>query len=107
MAPPRTNKESSKRAITSKGMARFEALESFIKKHDRLPYEDENLALCKWVWMQRGRSKNLGQRGPSKNLCRGLLQEERRLLESIGFFDFVSRIGAPRIKPAWSASYKN
>jgi hypothetical protein len=99
MAPPRTNKESIERALSPLWMNQFEALERFIKKHDRLPYKDEKTAL--WVWMRTQR-KNIKDRG----CVRGLLQEKQKLLESIGFFDFESRSNTPRITTAWVANYK-
>jgi hypothetical protein len=55
--------------------------------------------LCRWIFKQREYTKGRGR-------VRGLLQEERKLLESIGFFDFESRQNPPRITSAWHASYK-
>jgi hypothetical protein len=99
MAPPRTNKESAERDILPLWMDQFRALKRFIKKHVRLPYKDENYALYTWIKTQRGSSKGRGR-------VRGLLQEERKLLESIGFFDFESRWNTPRITTTWLAKYK-
>jgi hypothetical protein len=99
MAPPRTNKESAERDIRPLWMDQFRALERFVKKHDRLPYMDENKALCKWTWKQREYSKGRGR-------VRDLLQEERKLLESIVFFDFESRRKTPRISPIWYANFE-
>jgi hypothetical protein len=53
MAPPPTNKESEEQDILPRWMDQFGALKRFIKKHDRLPYMDENKALCKWAWRQQ------------------------------------------------------
>jgi hypothetical protein len=100
MAPPRTNKESVERAIHPHWMEQFGALERFVKEHDRLPYKDENYALCKWIQSQRGIIKG-------RRRVRGLLQEERKLLESIGFFDFESRSNTPRVSPTWHANFEN
>jgi hypothetical protein len=97
MAPPRTNKESVEKAIRPLWMDQFEALERFIKKHDRPPDKDENKTL--WKWIQTQREYINGRRG-------GLLQEARKLLESIGFFDFESELHTPRISPAWLAKYQ-
>jgi hypothetical protein len=71
MAPPRTNKESVERAISPLWMDQFGALESFINKHDRLPYKDENMAL--WMWMQTQRKSIKGS-----GRVRGILREERK-----------------------------
>jgi hypothetical protein len=102
MAPPRTDKESVERAISPRWMDTFGDLKRFIKKHDRLPYKDENKALCIWACRQRGYSKGR-DRG---RVLRGLLQEERKLLESVGFFNFESRFRTPRIAPIWHAKYE-
>jgi hypothetical protein len=99
MAPPRTNNESVERAIHPLWMDTFRALEIFIKQHDRLPFKDENHALWKWIERQRTIIKGHGR-------VRGLLQAERKLLESIGFFDFESRRDTPRISPIWNANFE-